>query len=165
MKFVVFLDVDGVLNTKTTVQKTPGGYRGIDDARVKILAEVLKGYKNWGLVLSSDWKEMAPEEEDYQYLVSKLEKYGLQLTGKTKDEWQYRGAGIKKYLEEHPEIEEYVILDDNLFDFKEYPELWERFLQTRGIERAQTVSKTPVVETMLFLDDIKKVSKKVIAEM
>ena len=68
-------------------------------------------------------------------------------------------------MEEHPEIEEYVILDDNLFDFKEYPELWERFLQTRGIERAQTVSKTPVVETMLFLDDIKKVSKKVIAEM
>ena len=35
--FVVFLDVDGVLNSRTTVQKTPDGYQGIDDARVVIL--------------------------------------------------------------------------------------------------------------------------------
>ena len=36
--FVIFLDVDGVLNTTTTVQKTPDGYTGIDDARVEVLA-------------------------------------------------------------------------------------------------------------------------------
>ena len=30
-RFVIFLDVDGVLNTTTTVQKTPDGYTGIDD--------------------------------------------------------------------------------------------------------------------------------------
>ena len=35
--FVIFLDVDGVLNTTTTVQKTPDGYTGIDDARVEVL--------------------------------------------------------------------------------------------------------------------------------
>ena len=35
--FVVFLDVDGVLNTRTTCQRTPDGYTGIDDARVVIL--------------------------------------------------------------------------------------------------------------------------------
>ena len=33
MKFVVFLDVDGVLNTRTTVKRTPSDYTGIDDAR------------------------------------------------------------------------------------------------------------------------------------
>ena len=27
-RFVIFLDVDGVLNTTTTVQKTPDGYTG-----------------------------------------------------------------------------------------------------------------------------------------
>ena len=42
MKSVVFLDVDGVLNTRTTVKRTPYGYTGIDDARVKILANALK---------------------------------------------------------------------------------------------------------------------------
>ena len=42
MRFVVFLDVDGVLNTMTTVQCTPDGYKGIDDARVKILANAIE---------------------------------------------------------------------------------------------------------------------------
>lgn len=29
MKFAVFLDVDGVLNTKTTVERSPEDYKGI----------------------------------------------------------------------------------------------------------------------------------------
>ena len=56
--FVVFLDVDGVLNSKTTVQKTPEGYRGIDDARVEILSKVIEKMGGGDIVLSSDWKEM-----------------------------------------------------------------------------------------------------------
>lgn len=44
MKSVVFLDVDGVLNTRTTVKRTPCGYTGIDDARVKILANAFERY-------------------------------------------------------------------------------------------------------------------------
>lgn len=41
-RFVIFLDVDGVLNTITTVQKTPDGYTGIDDARVEVLAKTIE---------------------------------------------------------------------------------------------------------------------------
>ena len=41
MRFVVFLDIDGVLNTRTTVKRTPYGYTGIDDARVKVLANAI----------------------------------------------------------------------------------------------------------------------------
>lgn len=44
-RFVIFLDVDGVLNTTTTVQKTPDGYTGIDDARVEVLAKTIENYK------------------------------------------------------------------------------------------------------------------------
>lgn len=44
-RFVIFLDVDGVLNTTTTVQKTQDGYTGIDDARVEVLAKTIE--KNW----------------------------------------------------------------------------------------------------------------------
>ena len=44
MGFAVFLDVDGVLNTSTTVKQTPYGYTGIDDARVEILAHALEKY-------------------------------------------------------------------------------------------------------------------------
>ena len=45
MKFVVFLDIDGVLNTRTTCERTPDGYKGIDDARIDILAKVIKKYE------------------------------------------------------------------------------------------------------------------------
>lgn len=153
-KFVVFLDVDGVLNSRTTVQRTPEGYQGIDDARVELLSNVIKSMGGGDIVLSSDWKEMKSTQEDYVYLVSKLEKYGLHIFSQTKDKKHNRGEGILHYLEEHPEIEEYVILDDCKFDFADYKNLWERLLLTNGIERAKFASKTPAVEAMLFMDYI-----------
>ena len=45
--FVVFLDVDGVLNSRTTVQRTPEGYQGIDDARVELLSNVIRRMGGW----------------------------------------------------------------------------------------------------------------------
>ena len=158
MKFAVFLDVDGVLNTRTTCQRSPEGYRGIDSERVKILANAIKQYEDVDLVLTSDWKEMKPESEDFKYLVSCLETYGLHLSGKTVDKWKNRGEGICKYLDEHPQIEDYVILDDNKFDFSDEKKLWERLLITDGIERAEFASRTPEVETMIFMDYIKRFS-------
>lgn len=152
---MVFLDVDGVLNTKTTVQRTPDGYTGIDDARVKVLANVINKFGGADIVLSSDWKDMKQTDEDYIYLVSKLEMYGLSISGHTQDSMNNRGAGIIKYLEDHPEIEEYVILDDCKFDFNDYEQLWERLLLTNGIERAQFAAKTPAVEAMIFMDYLK----------
>ena len=76
------------------------------------------------IVLSSDWKEMKPTQEDYLYLVSKLEKFGLNISSHTNDQKHNRGEGIVNYLQEHPEIKEYVILDDCKFDFVDYKKLW-----------------------------------------
>ena len=83
-----------------------------------------------------------------------LKKWYESLTGKTTDVWVGRGEGIQSYLAEHPEIDEYVILDDNTFDFSNYPKLWERLLLTNGIENAEYASKTPAIEAMLFLEAI-----------
>lgn len=155
--FVVFLDVDGVLNTRTTVQRTPDGYTGIDSARVEILAKVIQKMGGGDIVLSSDWKKMKSSADDYTYLVSKLEQWGLTISAHTKDQtYTARGAGILAYLKEHPEIMEYVILDDHKFDFENYKKLWERLLITDGIERAKFAARTPAVETILFLDYIKE---------
>ena len=158
MKFVVFLDVDGVLNTRTTVERTPDFHTGIDDARVEILAKAVRKYGNADIVLSSDWKDMKEDEDDFCYLISKLEKKGLALAGKTTDHYNNRGEGILKYLELHPEIDEFVILDDNKFYFRDYPNLWERLLITNGIERAEFASQTPAVEAIIFLDYIRMFS-------
>lgn len=54
MKFVVFLDIDGVLNTKTTCERTPDYKKGIDDERVLILSKCLKNYPGAEIVLTSD---------------------------------------------------------------------------------------------------------------
>jgi hypothetical protein len=155
MNFTIFLDIDGVLNSKTTVERTPKGYTGIDDARVSILAEAIKKYGGAEIILSSDWKELNKNDKDYGYLLSKLGKFDLVLAGRTTDHWNHRGEGIMNYLDEHPEIDEFVILDDNKFDFQNYRRLWERFLVTNGIERAEFASKTPAVEAIIFLDYIK----------
>lgn len=61
-------------------------------------------------------------------------------------------------MESHPEIDEYVVLDDNEFDFRDYPNIWERLLLTNGIERVKFASKTPAIEAILFMDYIKEVS-------
>lgn len=158
MSFAIFLDVDGVLNTHTTVQRTPDGYTGIDDARVDILAKVLGKFDNAQVILSSDWKELKEDNDDYIYLVSKLGAFGLTLAGKTTDHGNQRGEGIMNYLKEHPQIDEFVILDDNQFDFQDNQELWERLLITDGLERARFASRTPAVEAIIFLDYIKSFS-------
>lgn len=106
------------------------------------------------IVLSSDWKELEPTDEDYRYLVSKLARYGLIISGHTQDRMYKRGAGIAAYLEEHPEIKEYVS-DDCRFDFRVIQTFGSRLLLTEGIEHARFAAGTPAVETMVFLDYVK----------
>ena len=154
MRFAVFLDIDGVLNTRTTVKRTPDGYTGIDDARVELLAKVIAKMGDGEIVLSSDWKELDENHEDYRYLVSKLGQCGLEISDHTIDRDWKRGKGVKEYLELHSEIEEFVVLDDQKFDFENYKKIWERVLITNGIERAEFASRTPAVEAILFRDYI-----------
>lgn len=153
--FAIFLDIDGVLNTRTTVKRSPDGYTGIDDARVLILAKAFNKYGGGVIILTSDWKDIRKDGKDLIYLHEKLAKYGLSISDKTTDQKHERGAGILKYLSSHPEIDEFVILDDNEFDFLDYTKLRERLLLTTGIENAKFASRTPAIETQLFLDYIK----------
>lgn len=53
----------------------------------------------------------------------------------------------------------FVILDDNVFDFRDDRNLWERLLLTNGIENAAFAAQTPAVETIIFHDYIKMFSQ------
>ncbi len=101
---------------------------------------------------------MDEKDDDYIYLLEKLSVYGLTISGKTQDRGSNRGEGVNNYLEAHPEIEDYVILDDQKFEFEDYPHLWERLLLTDGIENAEYASETPEIETIIFKDYIKEFS-------
>lgn len=163
MSFVVFLDIDGVLNTRTSCVSAPSGlYTGVDPLRVELLAAAMrKSYDSNQVVLTTTWKDLREDHEDYKYLADGLGKYGIEIIGKTEDEMlDGREIGILNYLKEYPEIDEFVILDDCQFGFRDYRKLWESFLDTKGkgIEYAECVSKTPSIAAILFLDAIKELA-------
>ncbi len=163
MSFVIFLDIDGVLNSRSTVERTPSGIsRGVDDRRVEILGKTMRECLVDGVVLTTTWKIMRPDSQDFLYLKGALEKHGVKILGKTTDPgFAPRGVGIRDYLEQNPDIDEFVIIDDQKFDYEDDNKLWENFIDTRknGIESAVAAAKTPTVTVLDFLDVLEKYSK------
>lgn len=163
MSFVVFLDVDGVLNTRTTCRRAPSElYTGIDEMRIQILAGAMNRCNASGVVLTSTWKNLKPDHEDYIYLKEGLSNKGIEILGKTEDPHIYqRGIGVLNYLNDHSEIDEFVIIDDQHFDFQDSKKLWENYIDTggRGIENSVCASKMPTVSAILFCDAIEDFSK------
>ena len=148
---IVFLDVDGVLNCKTTEDviwrdKGKMGIRGIDDSKVELLKKIIDS-TGARIVVSSTWrinkvknifedyvcfedldeKEYADNSRKkrtaYDYLKKKLAAFKLKIYDDTPDcgGIYSRGKEIHSWLKEHPEVVNFVILDDEEFqDFYTY---------------------------------------------
>ena len=101
---VIFLDVDGVLNSDRTVRKTQGGYTFVDNRQMKNLKHIINmtGAK---VVLSSDWRYDRDDPRyngDYLELEAELLKYGIRLYGFTPELPScHRGMEIDCWLKEH----------------------------------------------------------------
>lgn len=114
----IFLDVDGVLNDKKTKARSPHGFIGINGSILCYLADLVwrTGAK---IILTSTWKsEWTPSGEiglDGRYLIKRLENVGIKIADRTVDRIHDRGVGIRRYLDAHPEIKSWVVLDDNVF--------------------------------------------------
>lgn len=132
---ILFLDIDGVLNDSYTWQnkiRTPNGYTGIDDKYVELLSKVVKKY-GFNLVLSSDWRYDA-DECDYAYMVDKLRNFGLEIMSQTpRISAHLRAREIKEWLNVHKDVEKYIILDDNYFDFEDVDETKYNMIITNGL--------------------------------
>lgn len=131
---VVFLDVDGVLNTEETFERNYQEYlttkvkkEPIDEIRVRYLKEIIDktGAK---IVLSSSWRrhcefegrKIISKESHMAYLIQLLEKYDLYLydiTGYDRD--GNRGNEIKEWLEQNM-VESFVVLDDSIADLQPF---------------------------------------------
>ena len=143
MKKVIFLDVDGVLNSSRTLYEDIS----LEDDLISNLKELVDktGAK---IILSSSWRLST---EAIATLMDKLDKFGLVISGMTCDgvdlDWlekyefdttkKYldtkfdydenkqikithdRGAEIFKWLHDHDDCV-YVILDDEIEDIKPY---------------------------------------------
>lgn len=108
---VIFLDCDGVLNMHGS-----GGFYTLNKARLRLLEKIVKD-TDAKIVVSSTWRNSPTHMKK---LMNALGYRGMKVIGVTDrlglssdGERYYRGHEIQKYLDEHPEIEQFVILDDD----------------------------------------------------
>ena len=112
---VIILDVDGVLNSNEYLDKVKksdvqGIERYIDVEKMKLLKRAIDE-TGARVVLSFTWRYTS----NARYLKELLADYGIRVdsTPYIQDE---RGLEIKEWLSQHKGIENFVILDDEIFD-------------------------------------------------
>lgn len=105
---VIFLDVDGVLNTTSLLYHY--GFDYIDDDMVVLLAGVV--HKTGAeIVLSSTWRL---QRESRMLVAEALKRHGLSVLDRTpKIEDAFRSEEISRWLEDNPGVDRYAIVDDN----------------------------------------------------
>lgn len=112
---VIFLDIDGVLNTRRGWSNRPKGWKyGVDrelhDKVVKLFEDFLVENCDVKLVLSSTWRRMPNWKQ-------RLQKESLIISNRIIDVTPIldtaRGEEIKDWLGRHPEVTKYAIIDDD----------------------------------------------------
>lgn len=113
---VIFLDVDGVLNSDEYFDRIQnldieGIESEIDINKVKLLKKAVDA-TGARVVLSSSWRYT----KNALALKKLLADYGIRITDLTPVVENKRGLEIIKWLENNDNVEEFVILDDEVFD-------------------------------------------------
>ena len=118
---VIFLDVDGVLNSNRSTEPT------IAEDMVKRLAHIVEKTEA-SIVLSSSWRyeyvrHINPEpdyyDKDIDYLITILKKYGLKIADTTPLSYingaNSRPYKIRTWLAGRANVKRFVILDDDFW--------------------------------------------------
>lgn len=133
MNKIIFLDIDGVLNSQNTFRENHEYGKlfvrnmngSVDDEITHIMLDIdldkvfmlrdicnLTGAK---VVVSSSWRRL----RRYILLEDRLTSLGIPIVGVTPFISNNRGDEIRNYLEEN-KVDDFVILDDDIFsDFNE----------------------------------------------
>ena len=123
---VIFLDFDGVLNSAASFlvehrirkeNKLFDDLCPVNQTLCKVCTSnfrhILDEVPDAKIVISSSWRNMF----ELDWLKAKLAEYGIdssRVIDKTPSSFnRERGYEINEWLEEHPEVTKYVILDDN----------------------------------------------------
>ncbi len=119
---IIFLDIDGVVNCATTPQRH-GGFIGIDPYMSLLINRII-----WAtdakVVLSSTWRLDEESRQEVRDKVCDFIDITPQLQRTATDP---RGIEIKAWLDAHPDVTKYAILDD---DSDMLPEQMENFFKT-----------------------------------
>ena len=112
---VIFFNVDNVLNFSDSDAVAPSGKKGIAEARVKELKKIVNE-SGARLVLTGSWKKDWDFDDskctpDGTYLNKKLDRRGLHILDKTKDELPDE-EGIADWIRRHPNVTDSCVLVD-----------------------------------------------------
>lgn len=109
---VLFLDVDGVLNSNKSTS-----FLALSKPSLRRLERIVKE-TDCKIVLSSTWRK---DERAFRRLSRVLSYRGLSILDRTPVMWRddqtgdryFRGHEIQSWLDNHPEVTEYCIVDDD----------------------------------------------------
>lgn len=112
---VIFLDVDGVLNSDEYIKGTiksniQGIEKHVDVEKIKLLRQAID-QTNAKVVVTSSWRLTKMAQE----LIKLLITYGI-YADSTPYIRNERGLEIKQWLADNQNVEDFVILDDEIFD-------------------------------------------------
>lgn len=138
---IVFLDIDGVLNSEQSARywkrlykkgksKVANGYMKLCPICQSNLLSVLEAHPDIKIVLSSTWrlfdtykKDLKNAGMDKEVLSRIIDRTPNKLTST-------RGQEIRMWLDEHPEVEDFIIIDDDHWGIGEFLED-KRFVNTK----------------------------------
>jgi hypothetical protein len=115
---VIFLDFDGVLNSEASFRyearrKSNRIPDSLSDVCCSNLQYILEQDADIKLVISSTWRKMHTMEELRNFLNGRFVN-GSRIIGKTPSVFSgHRGHEIKLWLEDNPNVTQYVIIDDD----------------------------------------------------
>lgn len=120
----IFLDIDGVLNTQESLYNHNFNHEVEIDIDKLLLLKELIDKTNSLVVLSSSWRIgltiedgiIKSKSDFHDDFLSLLYMYGITLYDRTPSIEGNRAKEIHTYLSLHPEIDNYVILDDEYVD-------------------------------------------------
>mgnify|MGYP000491037119 FL=1 len=105
MRKILFLDIDGVVNCVTTSQRHRGAI-GIDPYMACLVRRIVDA-TGCEVVLSSSWRHFPGGREEVENQVCPI--FDVTPTSST----GFRGDEIRVWLNAHPEVTRYAIVDDN----------------------------------------------------
>ena len=110
---VLFLDIDGVVNCVNTSQRHRG-FIGIDPYMALLVGRITLALPELKVVLSSSWRNMTEGRAEVESQVVKLfDQTPPDWFDRENNHHSTRGEEIQKWLDAHPEVEKYAILDDD----------------------------------------------------
>lgn len=160
---IIFLDIDGVLNSNNTFKENYGFRKAISklpknnplehqlylsqindlDNNKIFLIKTLSQTTNSQIVVISTWRNLRIWPLIEEYLVSK----GLPITDVTPYIKNNRSMEISFYLKEHPNIKNFIIIDDDFFPG--YEEYYDKIIHTSFYQDGFTEEHLEVAKTLL----------------